>query len=108
MCGPIPIVSLGVASYFATFINDATWKVWFYPLWKKTDVLDAFKKFLAFVQNQSSKKLKCFCFDNGGEYTSHEFKNFYELHGIKWELTTLENPSQSGVTEKMNRITDFR
>ena len=31
------------------------------------------------------KPLKCLHNDNGGEYTSHEFKNYYFEHGIRHE-----------------------
>lgn len=32
VCGPMPTMSLGGASYFAMFIDDYTRKVWVYPL----------------------------------------------------------------------------
>ena len=56
----------------------------------------------------SGKKLKCLTTDNGGEYVSHEFKNFCEMHGIKRELTTLGNLAQNGVVERMNRTINER
>ena len=32
VCGPMPIVSMGGAQYFVTFIDDFSWKVWVYSL----------------------------------------------------------------------------
>ena len=32
MCGPMPHRSLGGASYFMTFIDDSTWKIWAYMI----------------------------------------------------------------------------
>ena len=40
--------------------------------------------------------------DNGGEYTSKEFMNFFKYVGIKRELTTPYNPQQNGVAERKN------
>ena len=37
MCGPMPVRSIGGASYFITFIDDATRKVWVYPMARKDD-----------------------------------------------------------------------
>ena len=35
ICGPMPIVSMGGAQHFVTFIDDYSRKVWAYLLWKK-------------------------------------------------------------------------
>ena len=51
LCGPMPIKSLGGASYFLTFIDNSTKKIWVYLLKNKSDTFDAFKKFLAMVEN---------------------------------------------------------
>ena len=52
LCGPMPIKSLGGASYFLTFIDDATKIVWVYLLKNKSDTFDAFKKFLDMVEHE--------------------------------------------------------
>ena len=39
VCVPMPMVSLGGASYFVTFIDDFSCKVWAYPLKRKDEVL---------------------------------------------------------------------
>ena len=43
--------------------------------------------------------LKSFRTDNGGEYTSSEFKKFCLNHGIKRELTIPHTLQQNGVAE---------
>jgi hypothetical protein len=58
ICGPIPHQSLSGASYFVTFIDDATRKVWAYPTRTKDRVFTIFKDWLAMVENQTDQKLK--------------------------------------------------
>ena len=55
------------------------------------------------METQTGKKIKCLCCDNGGEYVSKPFQDFYDLKGIKRELTAPYNPPQNGVAERMNR-----
>ncbi len=43
----MPVQSLSSKRYFVTFIDDATRKVWLYPISTKDQVLDIFKEFLA-------------------------------------------------------------
>ena len=47
--------------------------------------------------------MKCLRSNNEGEYTSLEFKRYYEKNGIKCHYTVRMTPQQNGVTEKMNR-----
>ncbi|MCO5549365.1 hypothetical protein L7F22_002836 [Adiantum nelumboides] len=82
---------------------EALSMVWVYPLRVKSDVLDTFKKFLAFVENQTGKKLRSLGSDNGVEYVSKAFIDFCAAKGIKRELTAPFNPSQNGVAERLNR-----
>ena len=103
VCGPMPTISMGGASYFVTFIDDFSRKVWVYPLRRKDEVLSVFQKFVTLVENQSSKKVKCLRSDNGGEYVSRAFQEFCDSKGIKRELTPPYNPPQNGVAERMNR-----
>ena len=42
MCRPMPVRSMGGASYFITFIDDATKKVWVYPMARKDDAFQCF------------------------------------------------------------------
>ncbi|MCO5595050.1 hypothetical protein L7F22_049087 [Adiantum nelumboides] len=99
----MPNLSLGGATYFCTFIDDYSRKVWAYFLKHKDEVLKVIKTFLQLVENQSGHKLKCLRTDNGGEYVSKAFQDFCEAKSIKQELTAPYNPSQNGVAEHMNR-----
>lgn len=54
------------------------------------------------VEKESGKKVKAPCIDNGSEYVSNEFKNFYAAEGIKWEFTAPHNRQQNGVAKRKN------
>ena len=55
------------------------------------------------VEKEKRKPLKCLRSDNGGEYTSNEFKSYCSEKGIRHEKTVLGTSQQNGVAERMNR-----
>uniref|UniRef100_A0A2N9HLU0 Uncharacterized protein n=1 Tax=Fagus sylvatica TaxID=28930 RepID=A0A2N9HLU0_FAGSY len=98
-----PVLSLGGAKYFVSFIDDYSRRCWVYPIKNKADVFSVFKIFKARVELESEKKIKCLRTDNGGEYTSVEFDSFCQQEGIKRQFTVAYTPQQNGVAERMNR-----
>ncbi|GJZ31517.1 retrovirus-related pol polyprotein from transposon TNT 1-94, partial [Tanacetum coccineum] len=98
-----PVLSLGGAKYFVSFIDDYSRRCWVYPIKKKSDVFEVFKVYKARVELDSGKKIKCLRTDNGGEYTGDEFDLFCKQEGIKRQFTTSYTPQQNGVAERMNR-----
>jgi transposase InsO family protein len=55
------------------------------------------------VENETRKRLKCLRSDNGGEYCSKDFDDYYSYHGIRREKTVPGTPQENGVSERMNR-----
>jgi hypothetical protein len=100
--GSSPTVSLGGSSYFVTFIDDYSMKVWVYLLKIKVDVFNTFKQFMALVENNIDRSIKCLRKDNGGEFTSVEFENYSKEVGIERHMTTIYTLQQNGVVERMN------
>ena len=88
----MPHQSLGGASYFVSFINDSTRKVWAYPIITKDRVFSIFSEWLAMVENQTGRKLKCLRTDNGGEFKYEEFVKFCRERGIRREYTAPYSP----------------
>ena len=103
VCGKIETKSLSGAEYFVTFIDDKSRYVWVYVMKHKSEVLEKFKEWKAIVENSIGMKVKTFRSDNGGEYTSREFKDYLKKEGIHHEFTIPKTPQQNGVAERMNR-----
>ena len=81
----MPHQSLGGASYFVSFIDDSTQKVWAYPIRTTDRVFSIFFDWLEMVENQTGRKLKCLRIDNGGEFKSVEFVKFFRERDIRRE-----------------------
>ena len=55
------------------------------------------------VESKTGKRLKCLRSNNGGEYCSKEFDDYYSYHGIRREKKVPRTPQENGVSERMNR-----
>jgi len=64
---------------------------------KKSESFSCFKRFKAWAENLTGKKIKWFRDDKGGEYISKEFQNFLDECGISREHTVRNRPQQNGI-----------
>jgi hypothetical protein len=55
------------------------------------------------VENEMDSRIKCLRSDNGGEFTSKEFMDYCNNHGIKRQFSVAGTPQQNGVVERKNR-----
>ena len=61
-----------------------------------------FKWYLARVEKEKRKNLKCLRSNRGGEFTSNEFEEFCNEKGIKRQTSTPRTPPQNGIAERRN------
>jgi transposase InsO family protein len=86
-----------------TFIDDYSRRTWIFFMKTKDEVFSRFREFKVLVENQTGKQVNVLRSNNGGEYTSNEFKKFCKEAWIKRELTVSLNPQHNGVAERKNR-----
>ena len=89
--------------YFVTFIDEKSKYTWLTLIQNKNRVFEAFINFQNYVSNHFNAKIKIFRSDNGGEYTSHVFKQHLAKHGIIHQTSCPYTPQQNGVAERKNR-----
>lgn len=56
-------------------------------------------EFKAQVEKSLGKSILCFMSNNGGEYCSKEFDEFFRQQGIKHQKIVSHTPQQNGVVE---------
>jgi hypothetical protein len=98
-----PVSSLSGCKFYFLFIDEFSRFTWLYPIINKSDVFACFMKFKLLVKNIFSTKIKYFQSDNGGEYTSNQFKSFFNQHGIFHKLTCPHTSQQNGIAERKHR-----
>ena len=79
-----------------------TRKTWVYLVHTKRWVFKYFHKFHAIVERETENPLKNLRTDNGEEYISKEFKEYFSKHGIRHEKMVPATPQHNGVVEMMN------
>jgi hypothetical protein len=87
VCGPMSTTSLRGYVYYVSFIDDYSRKTWIYLLKAKNKVFGKFQEFKTLVENLIEQNIKTFRSNNGGEFTSEEFKEYCKEAKIKRELS---------------------
>ena len=61
-----------------------------------------FKWYLATIEKETSKSMKCLKSDRGGEFTSNVFEIFCNDKAIKRHTYAPRTPPQNGIAERRN------
>jgi hypothetical protein len=58
----------------------------------KSEAFENFKIYKEMVENEMDSRIKCLRYDNGGEFTSKEFMDYCNSHGMKMKLFVARTP----------------
>ena len=98
--GPMPTQSPEGYRYFVIFVDDAT-RFWcLYFLKAKSNTLEAFKAFKAYIELATGRKIIGLQDDKGGEFMSNAFEQFCTESGIQRRHTMRNEPHSNGVAER--------
>lgn len=101
--GPAPIISNQRFRFYVIFIDDYSRFTWLYPLKRKSEFFDCFRKFQKFVENQFDRKIKIFQCDEGGEFNSTFFLEHIKKCGIDLHVSCPGTPGQNSVAERKHQ-----
>ena len=71
LCGPIGIESYTGEKFFILFVDDYSRMMIVMYLREKSEAFEKFKWYLARVEKETGKRLKCLRSDRGGEFISN-------------------------------------
>ena len=77
--------------------------MWTILLERKSEAFDKIKIFKKLAEKETKATLKTLRTDRGGEFLSHEFRDYCDKNGINRHLTAPYSPQQNGVVERRNR-----
>ncbi len=102
--GKSSVQGLGGANYFMTVYDDYSRKVEVYLLHNKEGptVLNAFKTYVALIENQLDMNVKILRSDNGSEFTNHAFQDYIKGKGIEHVFTPPDAHEQMGRIERQH------
>jgi transposase InsO family protein len=92
LAGPMQTRSIQGSQYIATFIDDYSRHSVVYFLKSKDQCAATFKKFLAWVKNQSLEHIHALHSDHGGEYLLSAVRSILDEKGIEHKLTMPHSP----------------
>lgn len=98
----LPSKSYHDSKYIMSFLDEHTHFGVIYFLKSKDQAFSAFKHYVAYAERVTGNKLKNIRTDNGGEYTSREWKDYCSVTGIRQSQGPPHSPQLHGVAERFN------
>jgi hypothetical protein len=99
--GPTTTKDLKCEKYFMLLVDDYTRMTAVFFLRNNSEDFENLKVYKE-MENEMDSKIKCLRFDNGGEFTSKKFMDYYNKQGLKRKLFISRTPQHNGVVERKN------
>jgi hypothetical protein len=83
-------------------VDDYTRMTGVFFLKNKSKYFENFNVYKEMVENEMDSKMKYLRSNNGGEFTSKEFMDYYNMNGIKSKFFIARTPQHNGFVERKN------
>jgi transposase InsO family protein len=103
LVGPTTTKGLKGERYFMLLVDDYTRMTAVFFLKNKSEAFENFKIYKEMVENEMDSRIKCLRSDNGREFTSKEFMDYWSNHEIKRQFFVTRTPQLNGVVQRKNR-----
>jgi hypothetical protein len=101
ICGPLPHC-YGNFSYYILFIDCYSRFISLFLMKSRNEALSLLIQFQTAAENFCNKKLTLLRVDNAPELVHGQMESYCKSHGITYEKTVPDSPSQNGVAERAN------
>nr|GEZ37004.1 putative ribonuclease H-like domain-containing protein [Tanacetum cinerariifolium] len=101
--GLISIKSINKKTYYLVVTGDFSRFSWVFFLATINETPEILKNFIVGIENQIDHKVKTIRCDNEAEFKNRIMNEFYEMKGIRRELSVARTPQQNGVAERKNK-----
>jgi transposase InsO family protein len=102
LVGPTTTNVLKGEKYFMLLVDDYTRMTAVFFLKNKSKAFENFKIYKEMVENEMDSRIKCLRSDNGEDFTSNKFMDYYRINGIKRKFFVARTPQQNRVVERKN------
>jgi hypothetical protein len=103
LVAPTTTKVLKCEKYFMLLVDDYTRMTAVFFLKNKSEAFENFNIYKEMVVNEMDSRIKCLRYDNGGEFASEEFMDYYSNHGLKNKFSVARTPQHNGVVERKNK-----
>lgn len=103
VCGPFENRTYDGYNYVLTVMDDYTHLTKIFLLKHKSEVKEYIINYIEEMEREKKEQVSAIRCDNGGEYTSNNFKEWCKKKGIKLDLTIPYTPQLNGKAERLNR-----
>jgi transposase InsO family protein len=100
--GPFHHTTINNKYYYISFTDDYSRESVIYLMKNKSKAFKKYKLYEVMMKMQWNVKIKSLVSDQGGEYTSHEFKNYLDKQGTAQKITVHDTPKSNGIAERLN------
>ena len=101
ICGPLPL-GYGNFQYYILFIDCYSRFITLFLMKTRNEALSLFLQFQTSAEKFCGEQIKLLHVDNAPELVQGQMAQYCKSHGITYEKTVPNSPSQNGVTERTN------